>query len=98
MKLSTYVQKHAGELFDWSDTLNGDAARRGWQCLALFSCADDCEPDFLLVKSPYWPSYQVRNITSELPSGSMLTETQIKQWVKANTNPIKNSQPIRGGE
>jgi hypothetical protein len=83
MKLETYAAKHGADVSDWSETLGQEAAARGWKCLALFTMADDCEPDMLLIKSPTWPNYQVRDLASGIPSGTMLTEQKIKEYIKA---------------
>lgn len=83
MRLETFAAKHNAEICDWSSTWNSQAAERGWQCLAVFTGDDDCEPDLLLVRSPQWPNYQVRNVASGIQSGTMLTEQQVKQWLKA---------------
>lgn len=84
MKLESYAAKHRAEVCDWSETWDMEAAARGWKCLAVFTNSDDCEPDMLLVKSPSWPNYQVRELSSGVPSGTMLTEKQVKQWIKAH--------------
>lgn len=83
MHLATYAAKYNAEVCDWSATVDKDAADRGWQFLAVFSDVDDCEPDMMLVKSPRWPGYQVRDIASGITSGTMLTEPQVKRWLKS---------------
>lgn len=83
MNLINYASKHKAEICDWSATWNADAAGRGWCCYAIFSDPDDCEPDMLLVKSPSWPHYQVRSIAADISSGTMLSEKQVKNWIKA---------------
>lgn len=83
MKLESYAAKHRAEVCDWSETWDKEAAERGWKCLAVFTNNDDCEPCMLLVKSPRWSNYQVRDIASGMQSGRMLTEKQVKQWIKA---------------
>lgn len=86
MQLVTYAARHKALISDWSDTWSPAAFKRGWQCLAVFMKPDDCEPDMLLIKSPHHPNYQVRNVSSELASGTMLTELQVKNWIKAKAD------------
>lgn len=90
MRLETYAAKHNALICDWSNTWSPEAAERGWKCLAVFSNPDDCEPDMLLVQSPSWPNYQVRNISTGIKNGTMLTEQQVKQWIKARAVSGKN--------
>lgn len=83
MNLDTFAARHRAAVCDWTDTWDIAAAERGWKYLAVFTNPDEMEPDMLLLKSPRWPNYQVRDIYSGIPSGTMLTEKQVKQWIKA---------------
>mgnify|MGYP001613790536 CR=1 FL=1 len=82
MRLEAYAERHNAVIEDFSQDWDAAAASRGWRCLAVFTQEDDCEPDMLLVQSPRWPNFQVRNIASGLSSGTMLTEREVKQWIK----------------
>lgn len=91
MRLEGYAAKHNALICDWSDTWSPEAAERGWKCLAVFSNPEDCEPDMLLVQSPSWPNYQVRNMSTGIKTGTMLTEKQVKDWIKARAASGKNA-------
>ncbi|WP_150302428.1 hypothetical protein [Pseudomonas profundi] len=83
MKLETYAARHGVSICDWSDIWNARLAKRGWRCLAVLGDEDHIEPDMLLIKSPNWDNYQVRDLFSGIPSGRMLTEVQIKEWIRS---------------
>lgn len=81
MKLEKFAVKHGLETSDYASVY--PAAERGWRYTAVFTDPDDAEPVMILVQAPTWPNYQVRNISSDLASGTMLTEQQVKQWIKS---------------
>lgn len=89
MHLATFARKRGFEIRDWSESWNSGAAERGWKCLAVFSDENDCEPDMLLIRSPRWDGYQVRDIASGIPSGKMLSEATVKNWMKQQRQAVK---------
>ncbi|WP_150306192.1 hypothetical protein [Pseudomonas saliphila] len=89
MKLETYAAKYGVSICDWSSVWNARLAKRGWRCLAVLGDEDHIEPDMLLIKSPDWDNYQVRDLFSGIPSGRMLTEFQIKEWIKKRYGRVR---------
>lgn len=91
MKLATFVAKQGWETEDYTDiTIDANAAQRGWSAIAyyqpianqsVYESTED-EPVFILVKSADWQNYQVRNVYSPFASGTMLTEQQVREFIK----------------
>ncbi|MDU8350889.1 hypothetical protein RYA05_03155 [Pseudomonas syringae pv. actinidiae] len=85
MNLESYALRHKAEICDWSETWDKDAAARGWRCFALFTEDNDSEPKMLLINAPDSESFQVRNFSSGMATGEMLTERQVKAWIKSQS-------------
>lgn len=86
MNLESYALRHKAEICDWSEKWDKDAVDRGWKCYAVFTEDNDSEPKMLLITSPDWPNFQVRNFSSDFSTGDMLTEKQVKAWIKSKSS------------
>lgn len=82
MKLENYAKKYGFDIENWNDELTEQQQEDGWERLAVFSPECDCEPVMTLMRSPRWPGYQVRNVWGDLRTGQMVSEKELKAWIK----------------
>ena len=85
MKVTTYLAKYYDVYVrDYADVKAvKEEAVEGEEHIELYDDPDDCEPIGWLVRIPKRATYEWRNIYGDIATGTMMTETEVKQHAKA---------------